>query len=115
MRHIEHFSIQGGYPDLGILLKGSRHIPGPLNGFFIWRHALINHWHLPRMNGGFGREAVTICLAGFPQQRFRIVDFCGHCVDGRSEEHTSELQSLMRNSYAVFCLKKKKKNSQTDD
>src|SRR3546814_1438890 len=29
----------------------------------------------------------------------------------RSEEHTSELQSLMRNSYAVFCLKKKKKYS----
>src|SRR3546814_5713256 len=28
---------------------------------------------------------------------------------GRSEEHTSELQSLMRISYAVFCLKKKKK------
>src|SRR3546814_4964088 len=28
----------------------------------------------------------------------------------RSEEHTSELQSLMRNSYAVFCLKKKHKN-----
>src|SRR3546814_2327075 len=28
--------------------------------------------------------------------------------DQRSEEHTSELQSLMRNSYAVFCLKKKK-------
>src|SRR3546814_2879211 len=28
-------------------------------------------------------------------------------VDGRSEEHTSELQSLMRNSYAVFCLNKK--------
>src|SRR3546814_6588072 len=27
---------------------------------------------------------------------------------GRSEEHTSELQSLMRNSYAVFCLKKQK-------
>src|SRR3546814_3132690 len=30
----------------------------------------------------------------------------------RSEEHTSELQSLMRTSYAVFCLKKKKKRSQ---
>src|SRR3546814_993869 len=30
----------------------------------------------------------------------------------RSEEHTSELQSLMRISYAVFCLKKKKKNLQ---
>src|SRR3546814_5112166 len=30
------------------------------------------------------------------------------CDDFRSEEHTSELQSLMRISYAVFCLKKKK-------
>src|SRR3546814_4500781 len=32
-------------------------------------------------------------------------------ADPRSEEHTSELQSLMRISYAVFCLKKKKKNA----
>src|SRR3546814_6286794 len=32
---------------------------------------------------------------------------------GRSEEHTSELQSLMRISYAVFCLKKKKNTSET--
>src|SRR3546814_6291467 len=31
----------------------------------------------------------------------------------RSEEHTSELQSLMRNSYAVFCLKKKNKKHKT--
>src|SRR3546814_9702728 len=31
----------------------------------------------------------------------------------RSEEHTSELQSLMRISYAVFCLKKKKTNDNT--
>src|SRR3546814_5310681 len=33
---------------------------------------------------------------------------------GRSEEHTSELQSLMRISYAVFCLKKKNKTSTTN-
>src|SRR3546814_2901615 len=32
---------------------------------------------------------------------------CAAHVEGRSEEHTSELQSLMRISYAVFCLKKK--------
>src|SRR3546814_3579049 len=32
-----------------------------------------------------------------------------HQYDARSEEHTSELQSLMRISYAVFCLKKKNK------
>src|SRR3546814_5520592 len=33
-------------------------------------------------------------------------------LPARSEEHTSELQSLMRISYAVFCLKKKKENTQ---
>src|SRR3546814_2450004 len=33
--------------------------------------------------------------------------------DGRSEEHTSELQSLMRTSYAVFCLKKKQQTTHT--
>src|SRR3546814_10321057 len=35
-------------------------------------------------------------------------------IDVRSEEHTSELQSLMRISYAVFCLKKKKTKNTTD-
>src|SRR3546814_6775944 len=35
----------------------------------------------------------------------------GHTIHLRSEEHTSELQSLMRISYAVFCLKKKKKDN----
>src|SRR3546814_5224024 len=35
-------------------------------------------------------------------------DSCGPNIGTRSEEHTSELQSLMRISYAVFCLKKKK-------
>src|SRR3546814_2507914 len=33
-------------------------------------------------------------------------------LDGRSEEHTSELQSLMRTSYAVFCLKKNNTTTQ---
>src|SRR3546814_10750217 len=36
-----------------------------------------------------------------------------YCALARSEEHTSELQSLMRISYAVFCLKKKKKKIKT--
>src|SRR3546814_4484948 len=37
-------------------------------------------------------------------------DPCHSSTRNRSEEHTSELQSLMRTSYAVFCLKKKKHN-----
>src|SRR3546814_9717840 len=44
------------------------------------------------------------------QRRRDLADHVRHVlVDDRSEEHTSELQSLMRISYAVFCLKKKKK------
>src|SRR3546814_6387853 len=38
---------------------------------------------------------------------------CRPCAAPRSEEHTSELQSLMRISYAVFCLKKKISKVQT--
>src|SRR3546814_4263115 len=47
------------------------------------------------------QEGVTILAAARPRQK--AVEVAGH---GRSEEHTSELQSLMRISYAVFCLKK---------
>src|SRR3546814_5965179 len=46
---------------------------------------------------------------GVPAKRTlqSVNDNAGIVVDRRSEEHTSELQSLMRISYAVFCLKKK--------
>src|SRR3546814_6586940 len=44
-----------------------------------------------------------------PRAERRIEPEAGHCTcPDRSEEHTSELQSLMSISYAVFCLKKKK-------
>src|SRR3546814_4649870 len=58
--------------------------------------------------------AVHGTLAGVQVVQFRRAE-CGAVgsadqqrVDGRSEEHTSELQSLMRISYAVFCLKNNK-------
>src|SRR3546814_10530608 len=43
----------------------------------------------------------------------RLAPSSNICSVPRSEEHTSELQSLMRISYAVFCLKKKKKITHT--
>src|SRR3546814_6033047 len=52
---------------------------------------------LPFLRAGSGRRDGDLALDGIG--------------DERSEEHTSELQSLMRISYAVFCLKKKKKRS----
>src|SRR3546814_5074138 len=52
-----------------------------------------------------GRAAQILRLADHPfEGAFGIVPRC------RSEEHTSELQSLMRISYAVFCLKKKQQS-----
>src|SRR3546814_5586870 len=93
------------------------------------RYALwgkIRIWPLPNPFGG--REGCgnfrVILQKGLESRRFyesifpggrgeknllkaeKISDFS---TNGRSEEHTSELQSLMRISYAVFCLKKKKK------
>src|SRR3546814_8758702 len=63
-------------------------------------------------------ERVETASAG--QDEARIADAEAEAADARataeaaraerSEEHTSELQSLMRISYAVFCLKKKRKN-----
>src|SRR3546814_3978233 len=51
---------------------------------------------------GFGFK-----LSMFPFH-FWVADVYEGSTNSRSEEHTSELQSLMRSSYAVFCLKKKK-------
>src|SRR3546814_1265744 len=54
--------------------------------------------------GAAGGEPVAFCLPpGDPVQTL-----VRRRRESRSEEHTSELQSLMRISYAVFCLKKKK-------
>src|SRR3546814_1608224 len=47
-----------------------------------------------------------------PSTEDEVTRYADDGIDGpRSEEHTSELQSLMRISYAVFCLKKKKNQS----
>src|SRR3546814_4677731 len=53
------------------------------------------------------RESIETCRgeADFDEKRRAVLSL-------RSEEHTSELQSLMRISYAVFCLKKKNANIQ---
>src|SRR3546814_8497536 len=65
--------------------------------------------------GGWPLEDLQKGLAA-ATERYAWLDgdnACAHRQDRRlrrSEEHTSELQSLMRNSYAVFCLKKKKAN-----
>src|SRR3546814_3458158 len=67
--------------------------------------------------GGEGRDARIgrrpRTKAGAAPARTRHPQRLG-AQGGRSEEHTSELQSLMRNSYAVFCLKKKTNRKQNN-
>src|SRR3546814_10851476 len=55
-----------------------------------------------------GSNGEGIAAAIIAQHSLKITAAELNVVIGRSEEHTSELQSLMRISYAVFCLKKKK-------
>src|SRR3546814_6865620 len=59
--------------------------------------------------GAQARQVACIFAAGH-QHLYTVTNF-GALELGRSEEHTSELQSLMRISYAVFCLKKKHKKT----
>src|SRR3546814_2070297 len=61
--------------------------------------------------GDAGIAAALKSYSSLPHRMERIAERNGvlYVNDSRSEEHTSELQSLMRISYAVFCLKKKKK------
>src|SRR3546814_2175715 len=59
---------------------------------------------------GSGGEKMHVDDKGLvAKTRYRIIERAGNSA--RSEEHTSELQSLMRISYAVFCLKKKNTNN----
>src|SRR3546814_2665859 len=61
----------------------------------------------PRARGEVLRKAYDL-MVGDGERLARIITLENGKSLARSEEHTSELQSLMRISYAVFCLKKKK-------
>src|SRR3546814_9040488 len=60
---------------------------------------------------GAGKSTTIKMLTGILVPSTGQVRVAGLDPSRRSEEHTSELQSLMRISYAVFCLKKKKKHT----
>src|SRR3546814_1948871 len=88
----------------------------------------VTSLNAPRFPGGFGwlmpelfRAFDIICFCKHQRhggieacraRRWTVIRRCGEPArQQRSEEHTSELQSLMRISYAVFCLNKKKKKN----
>src|SRR3546814_4038032 len=61
----------------------------------------------PDRSDGLNRQPQLVVVLGFSYKSTALICFAAF-GSRRSEEHTSELQSLMRISYAVFCLKKKK-------
>src|SRR3546814_5453092 len=96
-----------------------------MGGYLIWeaRNLGMPKWKIWRMMGNLGVDTAlgAIPLVGDAfdllfRSNSRNLKIIKRHLDKhhpRSEEHTSELQSLMRISYAVFCLKKKKTHTIT--
>src|SRR3546814_10280677 len=96
----------GGDAGLGVLLEGDVVVAAPAIGG-------LERGGERKVLGEDQVEEECTELAGVELLLARadrgLVDLDRRLLVGRSEEHTSELQSLMRISYAVFCLKKKNK------
>src|SRR3546814_9720485 len=96
----------GHYPDIGIDMKGIGH-RHPVSGGHIlnpfYPHGIVD---VPQLINVIVRSRDG---QGKGLRHAQSTRPSCHRMKARSEEHTSELQSLMRNSYSVFCLKKKKK------
>src|SRR3546814_1463058 len=94
----------------GAILSGSSNLVGDIPD-------LIRKCNLLICDGGWTKDRISLersspgvvghrvsILGGLQRRSFKLGDLC---LINRSEEHTSELQSIMRISYAVLCLKKK--------
>src|SRR3546814_1924144 len=86
----------------GVLLLLARRLVETMSAF-----SGMDPWHLVFLMVGAIGVPMAVLMAATPEPVRRRPT--------RSEEHTSERQSLMRISYAVFCLKKKKKYKETQD
>src|SRR3546814_10884416 len=93
---------------LGMRVRARRHSTGEsskLSSFLITAKAALT---TAPDNRSRAAPSVLSCSSAWIIDRFKRLNNGGYCGawETRSEEHTSELQSLMRRSYAVFCLKK---------
>src|SRR3546814_8624478 len=99
----------GDGPAIGVTpIAPARHYGRlPLRHVAGWAHP--NHFHgAPLVRAGFESLFWSILLGWCDAAPWaRTLLHVPRLTEDRSEEHTSELQSLMRHSYAVFCLKKK--------
>src|SRR3546814_8866667 len=94
----------------------------------VFGRANLSEWEVENLSGYRASKPVRVGNAAHKQMQLDVygavvtaaAEFVAaggslqHDQKKRSEEHTSELQSLMRISYAVFCLKKQTKNNRTN-
>src|SRR3546814_4231352 len=83
---------------------------GGLNAQIAWAYVALRILH-SLVQATVNRVMVRFAI--FALASLALIALSLHAFMGRSEEHTSELQSLMRISYAVFCLKKTKNHNST--
>src|SRR3546814_2870813 len=103
LRVIEGMAAAIGIIAAGLIIVKGGEVRNLTTAAHIWLTAAIG------IASGAGYFAVVIIAAGLALILLTLLRFVERRLpDIRSEEHTSELQSLMRISYAVFCLKKKK-------
>src|SRR3546814_1030904 len=96
------FQLRNGFEPIGVLagyLPEDRQSLG-YAAHMVWRNPYVDPDEPPRFRVPRNVESVRIATCQFQARAVQSFE--------RSEEHTSELPSLMRNSYAVFCLQKKK-------
>src|SRR3546814_4880964 len=109
------FSIdtETGFPHAAVISAawglGEMVVQGSVNPdkYMVFKPLLQTDGACPIIEKTRGGKALKMVYAEGGSRRTRIVDTSA----ARSEEHTSEFQSLMRISYAVFCLNKKKNNA----
>src|SRR3546814_10096050 len=104
--------LQAGRPRNLLRAHGRQQQP---KAFFLPRGELLDrHSKTPRCTPR--DPALAVCTVQLAHDRSPFISASApFLAPRRSEEHTSELQSLMRISYAVFCLKKKKTRNRTSN
>src|SRR3546814_8211529 len=91
---------------------GTPPVIGIIGGSGIYEIEGLGNAEWRSIESPFGAPSDALLCGELDGQRLVFLPRHGR---GRSEEHTSELQSLMRISYAVFCLKKKNKKKECID
>src|SRR3546814_7344106 len=102
---------EAAHHQAAVVVELRAHADGDVEAFVDHVHAAVAHVHLHahlRVLGEEVRQQRRDLLLRQPHRHADPHHAARLGAEARSEEHTSELQSLMRISYAVFCLKKKK-------